>query len=239
MKSTTILLLLSCLGLVSCKMNGDLSVHDELTLLKKKNIFSSKLVKVNVPSGEYKASIEVSKSKLKLKVKDVSGKSPSFAFKLNDSINIPSSNGETTISKNVSGQAYDVKVLVDTDVDESSYDTSESCVSHYRHERRCHRVASRRSCSTRPASRTCRTRDDGTRVCRNVPARTTCRTIPAHNVCKDVRVPVYGTQDVTVYTMTSTKNVIASLLDDQTIVAKFDHSNTSTSSYRSRGHCYR
>jgi hypothetical protein len=87
--------------LVSCKaMKGELDVHEKITLLKKKSVFSSKLKKVDIEIGKYKGKLKASsKEKFKLSLKDVvDGKDATFIFKIPKDTEIPTSQGELVIT---------------------------------------------------------------------------------------------------------------------------------------------
>lgn len=240
MKTKTLSVITVMLLLTSCKaMKGEMTVHENLSLNKKKSIFSKKIIKVKVPAGEYKAVIKGTKSKIKIKVEDVGKKSPTFVFKIDESVKIPTSNGDIKIAATKTGQPYDLGVKVDTDSDSSSYDTTQSCVKYYRTETRCHWVSSSTSCSETGGGEVCRTTPGGEERCYTRPTETSCHTTPGYNSCSDVSIPVYGTEPVTVTNTTTTRNVVSELLKGETIMATFTHTKVSNSTYRSAfGSCY-
>ena len=224
----------------SCNMSGDLDVNEELTLKKRKSIFTSKLKNVKIPTGNYKAKLKASsEKKIKLRITLKEDKALSFPFKIKEGTKLPESNGEVVILSKDSGQDYDLKVSVKTDTNSDYSEGTRSCVSGYRTEHVCTWVPSRQECETTGGEEVCVTRRSGERVCADQPTRTRCHTVPGHQSCRDERIPIYGSQSVTYETTTTSKSVIVRFLKEENIVAKFDHIKTdSDESVISSGACY-
>jgi hypothetical protein len=229
-----ILFVAACLLLVSCKaMKGDLIINEDITLLKKKSIFSSKMEKVKIPEGSYKASLKgTSKKKFKLKIKDVNGKELSIPFVIPKGTTLPAYEGELTLSKKQTKQPYDLVIAVSTDSRSSQYTSHESCVSHYTYQTVCHWVSASTQCHDEGGHRVCRTKPSGDEVCYTTSTRRVCSTTPGYQDCNEVSTPVYGSQEVTYDSTTTTKSLVARLKDVENIKASFDHQDSKTNRSR-------
>ena len=235
----TILCICACLFLVSCKAaKGDLDIHESITLLKKKSLFSSKLKKVKIPAGNYKATLKASsKKKIKLKIKDVKGKDLSIPFLIPENFELKE--GDVELSSQVTKQPYDLAISIAKNSNSQVYDTTESCVSHYIESRECHWVSASTSCHTEGGHEVCRTKPSGEEVCYTTSSRQVCSTTPGYTSCHNVSTPVYGSQQVTYESVTTTKTMIVRLKEVENIKATFDHESSDTNRHQlSSSACY-
>ena len=235
------LLVIVSLFIASCNsMKGDLSVHEQIILLKKKSIFSSKLKNVKIPTGNYKAKLKASsKEKVKLTIKDVDGKKITIPFMIPKGTEVPSYQGHLVLSSEQTKQPLDLSIDVKTDSSSHTYSSNESCVQGYEYETECSWIPASRSCHTEGGHEVCRTKPSGEEICYTTSEREVCESTPGHNECREIQIPIYGSQDVTYQSTTTTKNVIIELLKDETIKAQFDHTDSDTSRHAiSSGPCY-
>mgnify|MGYP003658291769 CR=1 FL=1 len=231
---------IAILSLSSCKtMKGNLVLSED-TSFKRKTIFGN-FKKIEIPKGSFKASLKVSgKDKLKLKLKEEDKTFKTIKFEAEGEIELPKTQGETTIRVDQLGTNYDLKVKVNTDFDSSTYDTTESCISGYRSEEVCRWVSSYTSCKSNKD--VVRDRRDVNWDARrdNDNDTTVCHTVPGHTSCSIESIPIYGSQEVTYAQETTTRYLKAGLLlEGKKEVAKFSHSKSKTDRTRlSSSVCY-
>ncbi|WP_127716198.1 hypothetical protein [Halobacteriovorax sp. HLS] len=190
MKKSILLALL--LSLVSCQdFDGTFKAKKDLVFKTKKSIFSSKLVKVSVPTNEYKTSIKfTSADKLKI---DFEGIDKKIKIKLPENLNINRYNDEFFIAGSDINQEYDFDgKIVTTSEDSDTYRERESC-SYTVYETTCRRE--------------CRTNDRGRTVCRNI--------------CTDYPVTRYGRRNVEYFYRYTTTDMRMKVLEQTTPVGLF------------------
>jgi hypothetical protein len=182
-----IVLILGLLTLASCKdFDGNFKAKTNLVFKTKKRVFSSKLVKVRVPTGEYNTEINFTSTK-KIKIK-FAGIDKKIKIKLPEGLNINPSNDEFYINGADVKQDYDFDGKI-----RSKYTTSdrrretESCT-YTTYRTRCHQE--------------CYTNSRGRTVCRNV--------------CSDYPVTEYGWRHVEYYYKYTTTNMRMKVLNPST-----------------------
>lgn len=215
--------------LVACDdMKGNLSVTEELTVkAKKTGLFQRGTKEVKIPAAVYEAKLNpTSKTSMNLELK-VNGKDIKVPFKIPEGTKIPEFDGQVDVLAAASGQPYDLHADVKSDVSSYDYDTTETCVAGYIPVRRCVTHPGTTHCTTSPAGEVCRTNRRGERVCTVRPATRHCTTRPAYTDCRMINEAVYGSQRVTKRNTTTVKHLVVDVSAAGTMVAQFNHTNTS------------
>jgi len=123
MKKLIPVLLLALLGTACDDLQGTLSVQSPLTLKTKKET-------IVLQPGAVSAKLDLDEGdrELEIKVKNAAGKEKEAKLKIPAGMAIPKFSGTLDLKAAQTGQAFDLKGAIDTDVDEGpSIDTTESC----------------------------------------------------------------------------------------------------------------
>tara|TARA_R110000868_G_scaffold315755_1_gene576649 strand:- start:10253 stop:10978 length:726 start_codon:yes stop_codon:yes gene_type:complete len=240
MKKLAVLALIA-MSVVACdSMKGDLSVKNAITVEKKSGFLGRKREVVTIEEGEYEAVLNpTSKTNVNLVMK-VDGKKIKVPFAIEEGTRLPTYDGQLLVSSSESGQPYDLKIDTSSTSSRSGrYSRSESCVLRYESVYRCHTTPGETECRDVPSPSNCSRDDDGVVTCTGNDTRQVCHTRPGTTECGYENVPVYGSQIVDYEDVTTYTNVMASLLEGSTSMAKFRHSRSSTSSHSvGSGPCY-
>lgn len=165
-----ILLLAALVSFTSCNdLDGTFKAKKDLVFKTKKRMFSSKLVKVKVPAGEYSTEFKfTSSTKMKIDIKGIDKK---IKIKLPKELEINPTNDVFYISGSDIKQSYDFDGKIKTNIDRSETRVGTESCSYTTYHTVCHRE--------------CQTNHNG---------RTRC-----YNVCNEVPRTHYGRRNVEYY----------------------------------------
>lgn len=197
MRLTTLALAaMMTVGVTSCDdFSGQFTANQQLKLVHT-TIFGNKKTK-KVPMGNYEAKLGFSSSnKVKLTLKEDNGDEISVKIKLPEDRDFPTFQGEIDLPASQTGQKYDMKGKIASEVSRTApTSTYESC-SFTVHERRCRRVCDEPVNRDGDVVRDRRDLNDRHRDRRN------CR-----QECHSVPVTIHGHRDVTYHYTTTHKRI--------------------------------